>query len=103
MHKIYTTVDVSHFREDITGIPYTGLSFEMAKERSNYGSSSKIEVWLEGVHIETYMFRRVKGEGDKYEWQKTYDRKEKLEEQIRKANLELDALTAAHILLQEEN
>ncbi|ALA13069.1 hypothetical protein TSARBOMBA_230 [Bacillus phage TsarBomba] len=105
MHKIYVTVNVSNFDGEVKGIPYAGLNFDMAKERYDYGRASKIEVWLEGVHIETHQFQKVtnKEENNDYDWVKVYDRKDKLEEQIKKANTELEALMAAHILLQEED
>lgn len=100
MHKIYTSLSISSYRGEIDDVAYAGLSFDMAKERA-YRGSDKIKVWLEGVHIETYQKQKVEGK-DEREWVKTYDRKDKLAEQIKSANMELDALTAAHILLQEE-
>jgi len=102
MHKIYTTINRNNFNGEINNIPYSGLSFDMAKERSNNYSNSTITVWLEGTHIETYRYKAIEGSDNKYDWIKTYDRKEKLAEQIKSAHMELQALEAAHILLQEE-
>ncbi|QEG13622.1 hypothetical protein MARVELLAND_99 [Bacillus phage vB_BspM_MarvelLand] len=103
MHKIYTTINKNMFDGGISGIPYAGLDFKMAKERSNMRANATIEVWLEGIHIETYSRGELQEDSLGYEWEKTYDRKASLEQQIKKANMELDALTAAHILLQEED
>ncbi|QEG04302.1 hypothetical protein [Bacillus phage BC-T25] len=74
----------------------------MAKERSNNYSNATITVWLEGTHIETYRYKVAEGTKE-WDWVKTYDRKEKLAEQIKSAHMELQALESAHILLQEEN
>lgn len=99
MHRVYVTETDRTMYHGTFDVPYAGLDFKMAKERARYGA--KITVWLEGTHIETYERRTVEGYKEK-QWVKTYDRKEKLAEEIRKANLELESLVAANILLQEE-
>ncbi len=99
MHRVFVVEAVSSMYHGTLEVPYAGLDFKMATERARYGA--KITVWLEGTHIETYERRTVEGHKEK-QWMKTYDRKEKLAEEIRKANLELESLVAANILLQEE-
>lgn len=99
MHKVYVTEAAHSMYHGTYHVPYAGMDFRMAKERA--GTSAVIKVWLEGTHIETYERRKVE-EHEPKQWVKIFDRKVRLEEEIRKANLELDALTAAHILLQEE-
>lgn len=101
MHRVFVVETESSMYHGTYDVPYAGLSFTMAKERANDYRLAKIKVWLEGTHIETYAKQKAEGKEER-EWVKTYDRKEKLAEEIRKSTLELESLVAANILLQEE-